>query len=177
MARRRGFTLLELMISVLLISLMVFFISQGESVLRSAADTMQRANEAQQSRQKVLDLLVADLLQAQRVSVLSGREYDQLYLHGTRHSLYGRPKAEVVYLVRKPEQTLMRLESAEAITLPIPSGRLTQTHHLLITEALTSFKVYIAKEEARCSALLYIDRREEELPLLLELGLLNHDAC
>ena len=176
---RSGFTLLELMISVVLISLMVFFIARGEWVLRIAADQMQKEGLNQQARQGVSDLLVRDLLQAQKVRILAGRNYDQLFLGSTAHSLYGRAQAEVVYLISKPDRALMRLESASSLVLPLSSNRQIPVHHLSVLPDLQAFKVHLFRDEekqGRCSVLLYLQRGEGE-PLLLELGLLNHNAC
>jgi prepilin-type N-terminal cleavage/methylation domain-containing protein len=174
---RRGFTLLELMISVVIVSLMVFFISRGESVLRNAAGAMERANAAQHDRQQQLDLFVQDLLQADKLRILSGREYDQLYLQESRHSLYGRPRAAVVYLVKKPDRTLMRLEAAHDFALPLTSGQIERVDALTVShEPLRAFKIYRAAGEGRCRSLIFLEYEAQE-PLLLELGLLNQNMC
>lgn len=175
---RSGFTLLELMISVMLISLMVFMISRGESSLRIASEAMQRAGDAQEIRQGVLSLLIDDLLQAQKVRILSGREYDQLFLDNTRHSLYGRPKSQVAYLITKPDRHLIRLESSRVLTLPLQMTALERTHHFTVLREVDSFKAYLDQNPQKegCQILIYIDPKADD-PLLFELGLLNNDSC
>lgn len=181
--QRRGFTLLELMVSVLLLFLMVFFLGRTYSTLKQAAESGQRHERIQNASHGFSQLLVRDFLQANDLNISRGRDFDSVQLKGVKHSLYGRSRSEITYAVLKPQRQLIRLEAQQTIALPVPADRQYQIDSLILPDLLKSFKVYRtqgAKENNStlgCGVLLFVEFEGGREPLLLEMGLLNHDAC
>lgn len=181
---RRAFTLLELMVSVLLLFLIVFFLGRSYATLKTATETGER-HEASQSRSHALSqLLVRDILQANELNITAGRDFDVLSLRQVRHSLYGRSRSEVVYAVTKPEKQLIRLEDDRAIALPVSPADAYGVDFLTLPGALKSFKVIKSQKKKEdgnetkgCTLLIFLEPDSKQEPLLLELGLLNHNAC
>lgn len=180
---RRAFTLLELLISVLLLFLIVFFLGRSYATLKSAAETGQRHERAQSEMHTFSQLLVRDFLQASEMNVTAGRHYDTVLLKGVAHSLYGRSRAEVSYAVLKPQKQLIRMERGKTVFLPVAPIEAHNVDFLVLPPELKSFKVIRSEKNAEsnstrgCCLLIFVEFEEGREPLLLELGLLNHEAC
>lgn len=82
-----------------------------------------------------------------------------------------------------PQKKLIRLESGRTPVLPVLSTEAHKFNFLAIDLPLKSFKVIQSQKPADandtqgCMMLIFVEFEETREPLLLELGLLNHEAC
>ena len=180
---RRGFTLLELIISVSLIFLLVLFLTGNYGTLKKAIDQAARIESEERDRDALTDLLTKDILQAHEIAIVRGKEYDLLQVGNTPNSLYARTRAYITYAVLKPSNRLIRIESSAKIALPFSSSALAyQSDFLVIDQPLRSFKIYKSEksEELKgCALLLFLELAEgaAQETVLIELGLLHSAAC
>ncbi|MDR3347228.1 MAG: hypothetical protein LBN32_01305 [Helicobacteraceae bacterium] len=181
---RSAFTLIELMISVLLIFLLVFFLASNSSSLKTTATQAERYEKEERAIDELSAMLTRDLLQAVRISVEFGRDYDTLFIDSTRNSLYGRSQAYVIYTVLKDSGSLLRIEADMKIPLPLTSTHDTyRSDFLALDVPIRTFKAQksssIKSESGAsgCAALIFVEFDDTKDPLLMEIGMLNASAC
>jgi prepilin-type N-terminal cleavage/methylation domain-containing protein len=178
--RFRGFTLIELIVSVVILFLLIFFMANANLTLRGSLEQSQKYEEIEKRDYDFSALLIRDILQADGVNIARGREYDQLYLSASRNSLRGLSKTNIAYAALKPSATLIRIEAPLNFKLPIESGEVYKYHFLPFAQPLDSFKIYKSRKRdqngSSCSLLIYIAPKGED-PKLFELGLLNASVC
>ncbi|MRJ01818.1 MAG: prepilin-type N-terminal cleavage/methylation domain-containing protein [Epsilonproteobacteria bacterium] len=122
---RRGFTLIELMVSIALTTIVVLFLYRALSNQERANGVLARKGLQLEERRKVYELLFRDLMEASSVKVvpLGNRNFTILQLK-TTNSLHQVPKPYVAYFVHERNATLVRLESARPIGFPVPLGEI-----------------------------------------------------
>jgi prepilin-type N-terminal cleavage/methylation domain-containing protein len=110
MQMRRGFTLLEMLISTALLSLVLLGLygamNMQQRSTRHLFDYVTKALEADRG----VVVLYRDLLQSDGNITLRNGEFDRLCIHNTTHSLHGLANAEVCWIVTKEDQALLRIE-------------------------------------------------------------------
>ncbi len=119
---RRGFTLVELMVSIALTTIVVLFLYKALSTQQHSNDIVARNALGIAKRTQLYELIYADLLEAQEVRVepVFNKDYTILFLH-TTNSLHQIPFPYVAYYVHENNRTLVRLESAYALKFPVES--------------------------------------------------------
>ena len=178
---RRAFTLMELMVSIVLIVLIALFLFSAIAGMKRSNDTLLEHDKAQERRDKIFYLLYRDIVQARSVDIrsLSDKHYTVLQLQ-TSNTLYDIAMPYVTYFVHNDNKRLVRLEAAKRIALPIPYEDIHSVHADAIVEDVTDFTVYmredanVSKEEnatTHNSLLLYINSSKFALPMLLELSI------
>ncbi|MDR1450764.1 MAG: prepilin-type N-terminal cleavage/methylation domain-containing protein [Helicobacteraceae bacterium] len=177
---RGGFTLIELIVSVAILFLLVFFLAHNHRTLQMSLDQSLRYEAIEQSDDDLISLLIRDIVQSDEINIARGREYDQLYLGGSRSSLRGFGRTNIAYVALKPSASLIRIEAPFSFRVPVERAEAYRYHFLPFGQPLDSFKIYKSQKrdqnDSACSVLIYIAPKEKE-PRLLELGLLNASAC
>jgi len=173
---RKGFTLIELMVSISILSVMVVFLYQSYASLNRSNKFY--ANEltkisAQQLRKRVL-FLDYSLAHAKSLKIKNlGSEEDIVFMQ-TSHSLHKIYNPYVAYVIK--EKKLYRLESLKEFK-EYPFG----VNDEFVVDCLgdvNSFRVY--KSEARLKSqsteiyLVHVDLQKEE-NILLKVKLLNEE--
>ncbi len=110
MSRRKAFTLIEVLISVALLS----FVMLG---LYSALDTQRSSNKKlfeyltkAIDSDKVVMVLYRDIMYSDGNLTIKKGEFDRLCIENTSNSLYGLNRAKVCWLVAKEKNRLIRAE-------------------------------------------------------------------
>ncbi|MDR0665180.1 MAG: hypothetical protein LBF86_06635 [Helicobacteraceae bacterium] len=177
---RKAFTLIEMIVSVIILFLLILFLSNANQTLRDSLKQSQEYEALEKRAHDLSALLIRDILQADGVSVTQGREYDQLYLVASRNSLSGHSGTNIAYAALKPSAALIRVESPSVFKLPVGGADVYKYRFLSFEQPLNSFKIYKSRKSdsngSACSLLIYIAPKDEE-PKLFELGLLNASAC
>ncbi|MDR2904551.1 MAG: hypothetical protein LBU73_01145 [Helicobacteraceae bacterium] len=176
---------MELIVSVILLFLLVFFLTANYQTLSKAATQAKKYEALESVDYAFNDLLVKDILQANRVAITRGRDYDILYLYETRNSLHSRGVASVAYCVLKENKSLLRVEGRLPFRLPIVGSIVYRYNFLPFEGEVKSFKAYKSRKfetdsdsaAKNCALLLYLDSENTAEPKLLEFGLLNTTAC
>lgn len=140
---RRGFTLIELLVSVILFGLIAAFLYGGIDQVRLMHLFYAEKGKEFTHHEQIRSLLYRDLAQADKMSVIDGdTDHSIVLLHQDRHSLYGITLPNVVWLVMKKDNTLVRLESADTITVPLDPLKFYGVHRDAVATGCTTFRVY-----------------------------------
>ena len=109
----RAFTLIEVLISIALISLVLIGLNKSLSVQRRSNKNLHAYLERALERDRGVTTLYRDLLSSDgNISIRKG-EFDRLCIRNTVHSLYGLSNVKVCWLVLKGEKVLVRVEGGD----------------------------------------------------------------
>jgi prepilin-type N-terminal cleavage/methylation domain-containing protein len=121
MSRRGAFTLIEVLVSILLISLVLLGLYQSLDIQRSSNRNLHEHLIKAMNRDRVIMALYRDLLSSDGNLTLVKGEYDRLCINRTAHTLYDLPNPQVCWLVLQEGRALIRVEGG-AYRLPLRSG-------------------------------------------------------
>jgi prepilin-type N-terminal cleavage/methylation domain-containing protein len=110
MIRRSAFTLIEVLISVALLSLVLMGLYESLDLQRSSNRHLQEFLRQAMERDRVATVLYRDLLASNGDLTLVNDTFDRLCINRTTHSLYALPEAKVCWVVTKGDNTLTRIE-------------------------------------------------------------------
>ena len=135
---RKAFTLIELMISVLLLSLIVTFLYQSVAQLQTSNLQFLEKTDKLQKREALVRLLYNDFINASSVKWFDKNDKSDAIIMQTSNSFHNMSQPFVLYKVYKDENSLQRIES--------PVEKIDFINNIfkyneLITE-VTLFKVY-----------------------------------
>ncbi|MEJ2500804.1 MAG: prepilin-type N-terminal cleavage/methylation domain-containing protein [Campylobacterales bacterium] len=194
--KRPAFTLMELLISIVLISMLALFLYGALGGTRASNATMHKHARAEALRLKIYELLYRDCVESYDAATLatSDKHYQVLQLQ-TKNSLYGIAAPYVTYFVHAETLQLIRLEAPIKITLPVPYEARERVHVDVIDENVTDFNFYTAQEgeeqtevqkspadgnktspepeageRSISTHLLYLNTKNREHPMLIELA-------
>jgi len=140
-----AFTLIEILISITLLSLVLM-------ALYKSSDLLQRSNQHLYAYLQDIDaavrgsqMLYLDLLQSDGNLTITHKEkaFDRLTIQKTTHSLYGAEEVKVMWVVYKEKKTLLRIEGRE-YQLPLKERQGVEINS--IAENLKFFKLYRGKK-------------------------------
>jgi len=110
MRLRHGFTLLEMLISTVLLSLVMLGLYGALNMQqRSTKHLFSFLTQALDSDRGVL-VLYRDIFQSDGNLTIKNGEFDRLCLQNTSHSLHGLSSAKVCWIVAKEDHALLRIE-------------------------------------------------------------------
>jgi len=117
---RHAFTLMELMVSIVLIVLISLFLFGAIASSKLSNDTLIKHTAKEQLRSDLFELFYRDILEARSIQTIETKErtFTVLQLQ-TANSLYEIAVPYVTYFVHSRTNILTRLESARKINLPI----------------------------------------------------------
>jgi len=134
---KKSFTLIEIMISVVIFSLLVLFMSRVISNLNISLHNLDNVYQRQQKNSYLIKILYADILNRKWIKILNyNKNYSIIYLQ-TLNSLYNIPMPYVVWYVSKKQNSLMRLECSKKCELPTNIGWLDK-----FDKGIKIFKIY-----------------------------------
>ncbi len=117
---RRAFTLMELMVSIVLIVLISLFLFGAIASSKLSNDTLMKHTAKEQLRSDLFELFYRDILEAISIQTLETKERSFTVLQmQTSNSLYEIAMPYVTYFVHAQTNVLTRLESARKINLPV----------------------------------------------------------
>jgi len=165
--KRRAFTLVELLVSIALFGLIAVFLFGTIGGLRKQQAFYKEKERIVALKNRDLSLMRSDFDRPETVMVsdTEKKEFAQVSVNGSNHSLYGIDRPNVVWLVLKANNTLVRLESSLPITLPISPEALYFTHSDVIGEHCELFRLYDSPK----NRLIYM-KFENESPLVVEVA-------
>lgn len=137
---KKGFTLIELLISIILFSLIATFLYGGIDQVRSMRIFYEKKGGVLKKHEQIRALLYRDLLQAETINIIKGNEdRDIIFFNKEQNSLYGIALSNVVWLIMRDTNTLLRLESAQNIQLPLDPSNIYAVHADLVSTGCTTF--------------------------------------
>lgn len=163
--RRTAFTLVELLVSIALFGLISVFLFGMIDELRKQQSFFQKKEVIVSQKNQILSLLRTDIGRAQsvQVSASASKDFDSVSIRGSNRSLYGIDSPFVTWIILKADNTLVRLESAYPISIPIRPEMRYWIHSDLIVKDCEIFRLY----EAPMQRFVYL-KYENQSPLILE---------
>ncbi len=142
---KHGFTLLEVLISIMLLSLVLMALYRSADILRNSNKNLFHHLERSSDSIKGAKVLYIDLLQADGNITIENRDknFYRVIIYNTKHSLHGLYSAKVVWLVYKENKTLLRLEGID-FNLPLKEDNRVETD--VISKNIELFTVYKSKK-------------------------------
>ena len=151
-SKRTAFTLVEVLISITLLSLVLMALYKSADILRDSNLHLFRHLENSTHTLEGSKALYMDLMQAEHnITINTEEKFHQLIINKTTHSLYGQGSAKVVWLVYKEENTLLRLEGGE---YHIPLKNEERVEIDVIAKHLELFKLYKSKKKDKMLAMI-----------------------
>ncbi len=188
---RKAFTLMELMVSIVLIVLITLFLFGAIASSKLSNDTLLKHSTIEIQRMELFELFYRDIMEAINIKPLDSKDkHFNIITMQTQNSLYNIATPHVTYYVNSKTNVLTRLESAREITLPI---KYVVVNFVLASELLkevTAFNFYgkskeisednnesdnnesdnnITAQGTLESCLIYIDAPQFKKPFLFEL--------
>lgn len=117
---RFAFTLMELLVSVVLIALITLFMYGAIASSKTTAYTLKKHSVQEHNRTLLYELFYRDIMESLwiRPEQALKRRFTVVQMQ-TRNSLYDIAAPHVLYYVRAETKTLIRLESARTISMPV----------------------------------------------------------
>ena len=151
-SKREAFTLLEVLISIMLLSLVLMALYRSADILRASNKNLFKHLEHSSDSIKGANCLYIDLLQSDNnITINTKKEFYQISIHSTQHSLYGLYFVKVVWLVYKKDNTLIRIEGNN-FKLPLKSENNVAID--TITQKIELFKAYSNKKNEKIIVLI-----------------------
>jgi len=157
----RAFTLIEVLISITLLSLVLMALYKSADILRNSnlhlfKYLQKSSNSLKGSKTLYMDLMHADY----NITINSEKKFHRLTIENTTHSLYGQGQSKVVWLVHKNENTLLRLEGGK-YNLPLRNEEKVEVD--VIAENIKLFKIYRSKKKDKILVMIQIEGQEPQL--------------
>lgn len=142
--RRSAFTLIEVLISVALLSLVLLALYRSVDMLQSSNRQLFRYLEKSDREKRGTETLFLDIAGSDGNLTIVGDEFSRLCMESSVNSLYGLSAAKVCWVVSKKEHTLLRSEG-NGYTLPLNSDDRVAVDAVI--EDVDLFRVYRQKGE------------------------------
>jgi prepilin-type N-terminal cleavage/methylation domain-containing protein len=138
-----AFTLIEVVVSVVLLALMITYLYNALGVLQNSNSSLLSKGKQLDTRDFFFGLLYKDLFEASSTTITStqSKDFDILKLK-TSNSLHNISAPNITYIVVKEDKKLIRIESPYTFALPIP---IESTYMMYADEVATNvefFKIY-----------------------------------
>lgn len=115
---KSAFTLVEILVSVVLLGLILIFVSSSIQQTKSNNAIFEKKVHEDSKLEVLIDTLYRDIYLSREINIESYPQYSILHVK-SKNSIYGIAEPYVTWLVLKKDNTLIRLESAKRITLPL----------------------------------------------------------
>ena len=158
--KRSAFTLVEVLISITLLSLVLMALYKSADILRDSnlhlfKHLEKSSNTLKGSRTLYMDLVHAD----HNITVLTEDKLHRLIIENTTHSLYGQGVAKVTWLVAKENNTLLRIEGGN-YTIPLRGEERVEVDE--VAKDIEMFKIYKSKKRDKILAIIQIKGQEAQ---------------
>ncbi|SFV71794.1 hypothetical protein MNB_SV-13-1775 [hydrothermal vent metagenome] len=159
--RKLAFTLIEVLISITLLSLVLMALYKSADILRNSNLHLFHYLEKSTNTLKGSKTLYMDLMQSDHnITIKTENKFHRLIINHTTHSIHGLAQAKVVWLVYKENNTLLRIEGG-IFHLPLKSEERVEID--VIAKNLELFKIYKSKKKDKILAMIKIKGQEPQL--------------
>jgi prepilin-type N-terminal cleavage/methylation domain-containing protein len=157
----KAFTLLEVLISITLLSLVLMALYKSADILRDSNLHLFKYLQKSTSTLKGSKTLYMDLMHADHnISINTEEKFHRLTISNTTHSLYGQSQAKVIWLVYKEDNTLLRIEGGE-YNMPLRNEQRVEID--VIAKNIELFKIYKSKKKDKVLAMIQIKGQDPQM--------------
>ena len=158
--RRKAFTLLEVLISITLLSLVLMALYKSADILRNSNLHLFNHLEKSSNTLKGSKALYMDLMHADHnITIGSEDKLHRVMIENTTHSLYGQGSAKVTWLVAKEDNTLLRIEGGK-YDIPLRGEQRVEVD--VVSKDIERFKVYKSKKKSKVLVIMQIKGQEAQ---------------
>lgn len=161
---KKGFTIVEIMVSVVLLGFISIFVSSLIEQTKKSNQTFKTLRVNDKKTTLISDTLYKDIFQAQDISVSTSKTYSILKLK-SKNSVYNIQEPYVVWLVLKKDNTLIRMESAKKILLPIQESSQKSIFVDQVVKNCETFNINISKNKNHVLSFIKIQKKN---PIIFE---------
>ena len=118
MAKRKAFTLLEVLISITLMGIILVALFSLVTLMQDSNDHLYKQLKKTKKVTQGTEVLYRDIISSDGNLTIIKDEFTRLCIQSTANSLYALPRPKVCWLVMKEDNILMRVEGLE-YSLPL----------------------------------------------------------
>ncbi len=144
MAKRKAFTLMEVLVSIALLGIILPALYQSVDMLRDSNQHLLEYLGKAKKVSKATQTLYLDILSSDGNITIKKDEFTRLCMGQTKNSLYALPVAKVCWVVLKKDNTLVRIEG-NAYNLPLGSEERVEINPIM--KEVEVFDVYHQKDK------------------------------
>ncbi len=141
-AIRRGFTLIEVLIAIALLTLVLLALYHSLDMMRASNTQLFSYLKSAKEEKQSIETLYLDIAGASGKIVIEDEEFGRLCIEKTANSLYGLTQPKVCWVVAKEDNMLVRSEGGE-YTIPLESEARTAVDRVM--KNIELFHVYKSK--------------------------------
>ncbi len=143
MSSKRAFTLIEILISIALLSIVLVGLYSVLDTQRRSVSTIKRYLDKSIKQDKVIMTLYNDIVKSDGNITIKKSERDTICINETRNSLYGLGLAKVCWLVLKDQDSLARIEGNN---YSLPLGLEDKVAVDIVAKGVSLFDIYRNKD-------------------------------
>jgi len=164
--KKRGFTLIEILVSIVLLGLISLFVSS--TIYQTKKNNKLFKNEVLKGTKKeiFLNTLYKDILLSTDLNISNNKNYTIIKLL-SNNSVYGISHPYISWLVLKQNHTIIRLESAKKIVLPISENMQKFAYIDIVQKNCKFFQASLSKDKK--SILVFIKIKKQK-PIIYEIN-------
>jgi len=172
--RSKAFTLVEVLISITLLSLVLMALYKSADILRDSNLHLFKHLEKSSNTLKGSKTLYMDLMHAEdNISIVTEEKLHRLTIEHTTHSLYGQGAAKVTWLVAKEDNALLRVEGGN-YSIPLRGEQRVEVD--MVAKDIEIFKIYKSKKKDKILAIIQIKGQEAQTFMVQNIPLHSVDV-
>lgn len=144
MLNRKGFTLLEVLISIALMGIVIVALFSSVDMLQNSNENLLKYLKKSKKITKASKVLYTDLMGSDGNITIKKDEFSRVCIEETKNSLFALPVAKVCWAVLKKNKTLVRIEG-NGYALPV--GLEERVEVDLVMTGLEIFDIYHEKDK------------------------------
>ena len=157
MLSRKGFTLIEVLISIALMGIVIVALFSSVDMLQNSNEHLLKYLKKSKKITKASKVLYTDLMGSDGNITIKKDEFSRLCIEDTRNSLYALPTAKVCWVVLKKNKTLVRTEG-NSYDLPIGLEERVEVDSVM--SGMETFDIYHEKDK-----ILVLMKQESKEPI------------
>ncbi len=144
MKNSKGFTLIEVLISIALMGIIIVALFSSVDLLQNSNEHLLHYLKKTKKITKANKTLYLDIIGSDGNISIIRNEFSRICMENTRNSLYSLPSAKVCWLILKEDKALVRVEG-NAYTLPLRNEERVEVD--LVMKGIKLFDVYHEKDK------------------------------
>jgi len=144
MLNRKGFTLLEVLISIALMGIVIVALFSSVDMLQNSNEHLLKYLKKSKKITKASKVLYTDLMGSDGNISIKKDEFSRVCIEETKNSLYALPTAKVCWVVLKKNKTLVRIEG-NGYDLPVGLEERVEVDSVM--KGLEIFDIYHEKDK------------------------------